>query len=240
MLILLASCSSKYKIKDEKVYYSYFSFGTGGWKNVIVNGADNDSFAIIKGGEYLYGKDNYNVYFKNEIIPGADPKTFRLIEKGYAVDYKRAYFYKDSISNSSSTGFIVIDSYYSKDNKDVYFEDKPMNVCSVDNFRLLYEDENKWNRWSTDGCCYFKKMFKVPTLDYENLITYKNYDVSKDRYYVYYQDRKIKASSNEEWIKYTDTIDTQSFKVLGFNHYIDKYSCINIYGRVYHGGNSCK
>ena len=104
----------------------------------------------------------------------------------------------------------------------------------------LYEDENKWNRWSTDGCCYFKKMFKVPTLDYENLITYKNYDVSKDRYYVYYQNRKIKASSNEEWIKYTDTIDTQSFKVLGFNHYIDKYSCINIYGRVYHGGNSCK
>lgn len=241
LILVFSSCSPNYKVKNKKVYYTYFSIAIGGWENKLVKGADYRSFLTLESGKYLYGKDQKNVYFKNEVIPGADPNTFKLIEKGYAVDYKRAYYYNDSIVNSSSINFKVIDNYYSKDYQDVYYEDKPMNVCSVDNFRLIYEDENKFNRWSTDGCGYFKKMFKVPTLDYESLITYKNYDVSKDRYYVYYQDRKIEVSYEEKWKNYIDTIDVESFKVLGFNHYKDKYGCINMYGRFYHGGReSCQ
>lgn len=232
----LISCNSNYKIKNRKVYYRYFSPATGGWNERLVKNADYRSFKTIESKNYIYGKDKKNVYFKNEIIPEADPKTFLLIGRGYAVDNKRAYFYNDSIANSSSNNFKVIDNNYSKDYQDVYFKDKPMNVCSVEKFRFIYTNESKSDRWSTDGCCYFKKMFKVPTNDYENLITYKNYDISKDRHRVYYQDKMLRALHDRKWDGYIDKIDVESFKVLGFNHYKDKHGCIDMYGRIQHKG----
>lgn len=86
------SCSSEYEKREDKVYYRFWSFGQGGWNEKVLENADLESFSEINTDEINYGKDKFNVYYKNEIIPGADPNTFIILKKGFAIDAKRAYY----------------------------------------------------------------------------------------------------------------------------------------------------
>ncbi|OSY89556.1 hypothetical protein WH52_02685 [Tenacibaculum holothuriorum] len=238
ILFTILSCKSDYVIEDDKVYYKYWSFSQGGWNKMLLKSVDYKTFSKINTDENIYGKDKNFVFFKEKIIKGADPNTFKVLIKGYAIDQTKAFYYTDSITNSSSKGFEVIDDYYSKDLKDVFYKTEGLNVCSVDSFKLMFLDEEKWSRWSTDGCSYYKENFKVPTLDYKNLKVYKNFNVSTDKYFLYYLNKKI--TYEKKWEKYIDTIDVNTFKVLGFNHYKDKHGCINMNGRIMHSRLECK
>jgi len=233
--LILISCSSDYELRDKKVYYVFFSFGNGGWNEKVIENADINSFVKIDSDENLFGKDNKNVYFNNEIIPGADPKTFKHIKNGYAIDKKRAYYYNDSIANSSSKEFKIIDGYFSKDYKDVYYTTMPLKVCSLKNFKFVFNDnENNWERWSTDGCFYYFNNFKVPSKDYKNITIFKgSAGISKDRKSVYIKDRNIYY--NEQGKRILDTIDIKTFTVENDIYCKDKFGCINIY----HGREGC-
>lgn len=233
---ILFSCNSRYEQREDKIYYRFWST-QGGWNERIVENADIQSFSEIKTKVNLYGKDRSNVYFKNEIIPGADPNTFKHIKEGYAVDKNRAYYFNDSIANSSPIEFKIIDGYFSKDWKNVFYTDKSLNVCSVRDFTFVYEDEESFlGRWSTDGCYYYFNNYKVPSNDYENVVLFKgSFGISKDTNFVYEKDQ-IYVLPNKRTIlikeqgklMVKDTIDIKTFVVE--NHiFKDKFGQINRY-----------
>lgn len=192
------------------------------------------TFVKIKSTDNLYGKDLYNVYFKNDIIPGADPQTFHHIKEGYAIDKNRAYYYKDSIANSSSKGFKIIDGYFSKDYRNVFHKNKSLDVCSVENFAFVYQDEQSYlGRWSTDGCYYYYNSFKVPSNDYKNIELFKQSGgISKDTEFIYDKDKKYilpkdrKILLVDQAIVVKDTIDIKTFTVENRIHK-DKFGLID-------------
>lgn len=229
VIIITKSCNSDYIIQEGKVFYRFYSFGQGGWNKYIIENTDSKTFEKIDSDIDLYGKDKLNVYFKNKIISGADPNTFKYIQEGYAVDKNRAYYYNDSIESSSPKNFEIIDGYFSKDFKDVYYENKPLNVCSVKNFEFLFKDEkNSWHQWSKDGCFYYFNNFRIPSDDYNNLIIFKgSAGIAKDRKYAYVEDRNIYF--NKEGKRILDTIDVETFTVIDNIRCKDKFGCINPY-----------
>ena len=232
-ILNLFSCNSEYEKRGDKVYYRFWSFGQGGWNERIIQNADLKSFSKIKSEDNLYGRDKWNVYYENVIIPGADPKTFKHIKRGYSVDKNRAYYYRDSIANSTPKEFEIIDGYFSKDWKNVFHTDKSLNVCSVKDFTFIYEDEESFlGRWSTDGCFYYYNNIKIPSNDYQNIVVFKGSSgIAKDRKHVYIEGRNIYF--NEEGKKILDTIDIETFTVIDNIRCKDKFGCIN----PYHGRN---
>ena len=229
------SCNSDYELREGKVYYVFYSTTQGGWNERLVENADYNTFSFYDSNKYIYGKDKNNIYFKEVVISGADPKTFKLIENGYAIDKKRAYYFKDSITNSSPKDFKVINGYYSKDFNDVYYTTSPMNVCSVENFDFVYKDnsEEASARWSTDGCFYYYENIKVPSNDYKNIKIYKgSTGISSDKKNVYFEGRNI--CYNKEGKRIIDTIFIETFKVFELQHCKDKYGCLNSVGRLNH------
>lgn len=234
IILNLFSCSSEYEKRDEKVYYKYWNFGLGGWNEKVVENADLESFSEIKADDNLYGKDDFNVYYENEIITGADPNTFKTLKKGYAIDAKRVYYYNDSIENSDPKEFEVIDYDFSKNHQNVFYKNKSLNVCSVDNFTFVFPNEdNVLGRWSTDGCYYYYNNFKVPSDDYQNIVVYKNsHGISRDNKYIYEFDKNyFETHTRQVFIKETgatvkDTIDIKSFSIEN-NILTDKFGRIN-------------
>jgi hypothetical protein len=233
IIFSLFSCSSEYEKRNDKVYFRVWSFGQGGWNDKVVENADLKSFSEIKSDENLYGKDESNVYYENEIIPGADPNTFKHLKEGFAIDKNRAYYYNDSIANSSQKKFEIIDGYYSKDWKNVFYTDKSLNVCSVNDFSFVYKDEESFlGRWSTDGCYYYFNNYKVPSNDYKNIELFKGSDgISKDSEFVFNKDQKYISPyermvyTKEKGIIAKDTIDIKTFTV-------EQYICKDKFGRI--------
>lgn len=234
LVFIFVSCNSKYEIKDGQVYYRFWSFGQGGWNELVLEDVELESFIVIYEEDNLYAKDESNVFFNNKIIPGADPKTFKPIKQGYAVDAERVYYYNDSIANSSPEEFEIIDKDFSKNYQNVFYRTKPLNVCSVADFYFVFPDErNILGCWSTDGCFYYFNNYKVPSNDYKNIVVYKgSHGISRDNEYVYefdknyFETNKRKVFLKEKGLIVEDTIDINTFTVE--NHMLkDKFGRIN-------------
>ena len=212
--------------------------GVGNYERLLKN-ADVKSFSVIEATDNLYGKDQFHVYYENEIILGADPNTFKYLKKGFAIDKDRAYYYNDSIKNSSPKEFEVIDYYYSKNYQNVFYKTKPLNVCSVNNFTFVFPNEDDlFGRWSTDGCFYFYNNYKVPSNDYKNIIVYEgSHGISSDKKYVYQYDKNYFERNErnifikEKGLLIKDTIDIKT--ITNKNNILkDKFGSIynNVYG----------
>ena len=103
-----------YKIEGNKVYYAYdmnpnpdlVELG----KQAEVKGADTKTFEVLSNEKevknsghravcYYYAKDKKSVYYKGQIINGADVKTFKVLENLYAEDKNSWYEYGKKINN---------------------------------------------------------------------------------------------------------------------------------------------
>ena len=98
---------------------------------------------------YLYTKDEEYVYYRKELVPGADPKTFRAVISGdfyyeYGKDKNSVYWQTKKIEGADPNTFVTIgqqQSYegciagrYSKDSKAVYYEDKIIKDADLSSF----------------------------------------------------------------------------------------------------------
>ncbi len=231
VLTCLTSCKG-YTVKNHHVYYVYWNEGSGRNERLLEH-ADAASFSVLDNSEY--GKDKFHVYNGTQIIPGADPSSFTLIDDYYAKDKYRGYFCGDSIATSTAEGFTVINSYYAKDLHDVYYTTSPLHVCHPGNFKYIGPDDNlDLNSWSTDGCHYFYMQFKIPSEDYAHTRYFlKGGGMAADLHYVYFLDHAINYDIDGK--KVMDTVDVNSFKVTGFLECRDKFGCIN----PYHGREAC-
>ncbi len=68
-----------------------------------------------------YAKDNNNVYYDGNLLVGADPKTFVSIDN-YTKDINKVYYWGKEVKGIDATSFAVIDkSLYTKDAFGVYY-----------------------------------------------------------------------------------------------------------------------
>ncbi|MGB5980578.1 MAG: DKNYY domain-containing protein [Nonlabens sp.] len=232
-LVLFISCEKKYVIKNNSVYVKGWNEGQGNYERLLEN-ADAQNFSEIENNDNLYGTDKINVYYEDKIIPGADPKSFKTIKKGFAIDSKRAYYNNDSIENSSPRGFEVIDYKFSKNHNNIFYKTKPLNVCSVNDFRFVStKKDNVLGRWSKDGCFYYFNNYRVPSNDYKDIVIFINsVGISRDNNHVYAFDKNyFDTNTRVVFVKATgsmvkDTIDIETFKIEN-NIMMDKFGRIN-------------
>lgn len=72
-----------------------------------------------------YERDASNVYYDGQLIPGADPKTFKAVGVNYSVDSKNAFFQTRIIPGADVGTFETIHDYgFAKDKYRVYEMDK--------------------------------------------------------------------------------------------------------------------
>lgn len=74
--------------KDRRYVY-FFRAMSGGGVRYLVKNADPRSFQLLEGGPWA--KDMRHVYYMNEIVRWADPKTIRVIDFDSAADRKHIY-----------------------------------------------------------------------------------------------------------------------------------------------------
>jgi hypothetical protein len=228
--LFLTGCSTGYENDGNAVYYKYWNEGSGSHKDKL--DADPKTFKVLK--DDSYAKDKQRVFYKGDIIEGADAATFEALDEWYAKDKNKGYYGVHSVISSKGQDFRVIDAYYSTDGENIFYDTIPLNVCSVKTFRFVFNDENETARWTTDGCYYYYMNYKVPSTDYANLQVYKNSGgLSKDKNYVFFLDRKL--NYDMEGKKVVDSIDAASFTVTGFLECHDKWGCFN----PYHGRKNC-
>lgn len=221
-----------YEKDGDTVYYKSWNEGSGGHKNRLA-GADPNTFKILK--HDSYAKDRRQVYYKGELVKGADAETFESLGDFYARDKNRGYYGGDSIRSSKGSSFRVIDAYYSTDGVDVFYTTNRLGVCSAKDFRFVYADEEDWKRWTTDGCFYFYKHYRVPSDDYKNIQLFKDgAGFAKDEKHVYFKGRII--NYGEDGKKILDTVDVATFTETDYLDCRDKFGCIN----PYRGRKPCK
>ncbi len=175
----------RYDIGKNEVYYKGWS-GSSGYFNRLVEGADPDSFEVLK--SKFYGKDKNLVFFRGDKIPGADASSFVSVGDFYAKDKRRGYYNGSPIESSHGTDFRIIDNDYSTDGIDIFYGSIPLNVRSAKDFKFIYPIP----LWATDGFFYYFKNYRIPSDDYQNVQVFEGTNgVAKDKSWIYYQDRRI-------------------------------------------------
>jgi len=103
-----------------------------------VNGAEPKSFHLIAdvqddncGLSPLYGADDKQVFFRNKLIPGAEPVSFAALGSGYGRDRSSLYYHDRIIAGVSSEGFRLVSIPYSTasygvTSSAVLYRDKPI------------------------------------------------------------------------------------------------------------------
>ena len=71
---------------------------------------------------YGYKKDSKNVYYKENIIQGADPVSFTILNTNYSKDKNNVYHQGVLIKNAHPASFQVIDVYNAKDKNNEYYK----------------------------------------------------------------------------------------------------------------------
>ncbi|MDQ5954099.1 MAG: hypothetical protein QG583_26 [Patescibacteria group bacterium] len=103
---------SPYAIAGSRVYFHQFGYPNS-WVDKMhwIKGADGKTFEEIqhKDSPPHYAKDKNNVYTGTQIIPGADPATFEVLDKRYSRD-KNSYF--------SSTYKVTEEEYLENSNQE--------------------------------------------------------------------------------------------------------------------------
>lgn len=135
----LASCDDggEYKIEDDGVYYSYwtFSFGT---VNDKLPDADPATFHSIKN---WLGRDANHAYFKENIIRGANPATLKAEKYPMSSD-GRDYFFRDAplnVADFSSFKILHRDSdgdIWAVDKRCAYYDSIRIDGVDVATFKV--------------------------------------------------------------------------------------------------------
>ena len=86
--------------------------------------------------DYIFAKDSKNVFYKNETIKGADPKTFKAYYYSYSTDKNNVYYQETLIKGADSKTFKAFNRYYALDKSNGYTSGKQFTV-DVNTFNLI-------------------------------------------------------------------------------------------------------
>jgi hypothetical protein len=127
--------------------YLFIDFSSGGRpmlylfsKPVLLDGSKTLFFRF---GDEIYYANQGNVIADYRVLPGADPKTFEVIDGIWAKDKSHVYLRYEQ-TDFSPKSFSVLNCYFS-DGHSVYYDDFPKGTVTVsvdaENFRIIGEEQ---------------------------------------------------------------------------------------------------
>lgn len=153
LITLLSGCQAGYIVKNGEVVFSWPT--ENGRHGKTVQGADAASFEQLA--EWEYGKDKRCVYWRGDLIAGADPQTFELLGHLYSRDRHQVFWQEKPIPGADRDTFVILDGprLWSRDAGDVFFADEAIGVKDPKNFRVLDKTGASGGHWATDGVAYY-------------------------------------------------------------------------------------
>ncbi len=239
LISLFSACTENIKRKIGSCYLheegkiKYLSrTQTGEIDTIILNDANAVFFEIISdempGDECVNGsiwaKDKLNVWYKDRLIQGADPASFKLTENGYATDKNYAYYFDKLLVNIELNSFKVLTYFFAKDkNIVVYQGNEVFGIEDIHNFDIIdgyFSADGKYIYFNNDTL-----LLKIPDSDPKTFKCFAGNDdlqLSTLKYYtdkdkVYFVDTE-KNVGDEDFLYVFDAF-TESFEVLPYKYY---------------------
>ena len=160
---------------------------------VLANVGFGDVIQIL--GDY-YSIDKGKVYYGNEILEGANPKTAELIGFSLLKDDKNVYYRGKKIKDVKIKNFEKLGKNYWKNDNKIYYRDEKIENADIISFKVLNEDYAKDKNHvysgreeidsSLSGKIKDPKTFKFLPNGIINATLY-----GKDKYNVYYIKNKM-------------------------------------------------
>ena len=98
---------------------------------------------VIRISRDYYSIDKRNVYYRNEILEGANPKTAELIGFSLLKDDKNVYYMGEKIKDVKIKNFEKLGQNYWKNENKIYYQDKKIENADIMSFKVLNEDYAK-------------------------------------------------------------------------------------------------
>lgn len=133
LTLTLVSCTVSYQKIDGK--WAYVSYDEAVGKRVEYLDADNQSFKVLKEGEFATDKNN--VYFLSGKIKNAEPNSFVVLGNDYSKDKNNVFFGSDTVIGADPKTFKVLDFPYAKDDKKIYCGTLPLLTSDIDEFVVV-------------------------------------------------------------------------------------------------------
>lgn len=140
--------------KNDGTIVTFHSWNEGSGHNVKNVDADPKSFEAI---DDCYGRDKNHAFFRGNIITNSDGRTFRTLKKGFAADKRYVYTGEGEIIPGADPNTFKVHSYaLVEDKNDFYWEGKPLKVVDKATFKVLGDNDNWDTKWAKDSKSLFK------------------------------------------------------------------------------------
>ncbi len=196
--VLIPACvlSTGYQKRDDSYVYATSDEGRGYVEHPIAN-IDAESFQVLnKNG---YAKDDFLVYYHENIVQGADSNSFVAMTDLYGKDNVHVYYEDKTIPGADPASFTLFDIQWGKDSQDVYFQNRPIEACDPATFVLL---EDGWQR---DNQCVYNQGGKLPNADPASFVILNSW-FGKDKNNVYYNSPEIIEGADTTTFKIRDGV----------------------------------
>lgn len=239
LIVYLFSCTNKinrkigscYLHENDKIKYLQKN-ETGKIDTLVLKDANAVFFELIHDempgdvcvNGHIWAKDKLNVWYKNKMLPGADPKTFTVLENGYSLDKEHVYYYDNIIVSADIESFEVLSYFFAKDKDMILFQGKEVfGVKYINSFRVIdaYFSKDSATVYFNNDTLLNKlpdsdpKTFQYHTSIESQELTSLKYYTDKDKVYLVDTDKKV----GEEDFLYMFEAFTESFSVYREKYY---------------------
>ena len=139
--LLLAACGGpEYKVEDDVVVYSHWTFSFGTVRDTLP-GADPATFVQVR--DWL-GHDSQRAYFKNELVPGVDVATLQAKRYPLFCDKNDYYYQTVALHVADMENFKTIkwfeNDFWAKDSRCVYYDSVRVDGVDLATFELVGQE----------------------------------------------------------------------------------------------------
>ena len=151
---------------------------------------------VIRISRDYYSIDKGKVYYGNEILEGANPKTAELIGFYLLKDDKNVYYMGEKIKDVKIKNFEKLGQNYWKNDNKIYYLNKKIENADIMSFKVLNEDyaKDKNHVYSGSKAIYSLLSEKIKDPETFEFLPNGINDVwlyGKDKYNVYYIENKM-------------------------------------------------
>jgi hypothetical protein len=175
----IGSCYLK---KNNSIFY--LSRNTeGGIDTLELKGANSEFFEVIfdeiPGNDCyngnIWAKDKSNVWLKNKVLKGINPRKFKVLENGYSKDENYVYYYDKPLNDAEPAEFKVLGWFFAKTKSNIWFNGKP--VYGVDNVNSFQVIDNYFSK--DNHTVYFNRDTVLEKIPESNPLSFKCIDNDK-------------------------------------------------------------
>ena len=189
-----------------------------------------DSYSIYKG----------NVYYGNEILEGANPKTAELIGFSLLKDDKNIYYMGKKIKDVKIKNFEKLGQNYWKNDNKIYYRDEKIENADIMSFKVLNKDYAKDKNHVYSGSEAIDSSLSEKIKDPKTFEFLPNgiiYGIlyGKDKYNVYYiKNKMLNCFDSSYFIYEVKRINKDKVEVLN-NWFIKDNKNIYFEGKILEG-----